>query len=68
MKRKLMDQKKFLVIILTLAGFASAGSVLAQNSPSAKKEAVKASTPNGSQASPDDFVDSCAKILRSQKK
>jgi uncharacterized protein (UPF0333 family) len=48
-----MDQKKFLVIILTLVVFASASFVLAQNSTSAKKDAVRTSASNDTQASPD---------------
>jgi hypothetical protein len=63
-----MDQKKFLAIILTLVGFATASSVLAQNSTAPKKDAVKTSAPNGSQASPDDFVNLLRKDIRSQKK
>ena len=62
-----MHQKKFLVIALTLVGFASASSVLAQNSP-AKKDAVKTSVASDSQASPDDFIDLLRKDIRSQKK
>ena len=63
-----MNQKKFLVITLTLVAFVSASSVLAQNSTSAKKDAVKTSAPNDSQASPDGFVDLLRKDIRSQKK
>jgi hypothetical protein len=63
-----MNQKKTLAIMLTLVGFALPGSVLAQNSTSVKKDAVKTSTPNDSQASPDDFVDLLRKDIRSQKK
>jgi hypothetical protein len=63
-----MNQKKFLVITLTLVAFASASSVLAQNSTSAKKDAVRTSAPNDSQASPDGFVDLLRKDIRSQKK
>jgi hypothetical protein len=63
-----MNQKKVLVITLTLVAFASASSVLAQNSTSAKKDAVKTSAPNDSQASPDGFVDLLRKDIRSQKK
>jgi Spy/CpxP family protein refolding chaperone len=64
-----MQQKKFLVITLTLVAFASASSVLAQNSTTAKKDAVKTSAQNDpSQASPDDFVDLLRKDVRSQKK
>jgi Spy/CpxP family protein refolding chaperone len=55
-----MNPKKPLVIILTLIAFASASSVLAQNSTSAKTDA--------SQASSDDFVDLLRKDIRSQKK
>lgn len=67
-ERKSMNQKKVLVITLTLVAFASASSVLAQNSTSAKKDAVKTSAPNDSQASPDGFVDLLRKDIRSQKK
>ena len=68
-ERKPMNQKKFLVITLTLVGFASASSLLAQNSTSAKKDAAKTSTSNGaSPASADDFVDLLRKDVRSQKK
>jgi hypothetical protein len=63
-----MNQKKFLVIALTLVAFVSASSVLAQNSTSAQKDAVKTSSPNDSQASPDDFVGLLRKDIRSQKK
>jgi hypothetical protein len=65
----LMNQTKFLVIILTTVMFASASSTLAQNSTPAKKDAVKTSASNEpSQASPDDFVDLLRKDIRSQKK
>src|SRR5580704_2592232 len=67
-ERKPMNQKKFLVITLTLVGFVSASSLLAQNSTSAKKDAVRTSAPNDSQASPDGFVDLLRKDIRSQKK
>jgi hypothetical protein len=67
-ERKPMNQKKFLVITLTLVAFVSASSVLAQNSTPAKKDAVKTSAPNDSQASPDSFVDLLRKDIRSQKK
>src|SRR5580658_9634476 len=63
-----MDRKKLLAIILTLVGFATASSVLAQNSTAPKKDAVKKSALNDSQASPDDFVDLLRKDVRSQKK
>jgi hypothetical protein len=63
-----MNQKKFLAIALTLVGFVSASSLLAQNSTSAKKDAVRTSAPNDSQASPDGFVDLLRKDIRSQKK
>jgi Spy/CpxP family protein refolding chaperone len=63
-----MNQKKFIAIILTLLVFASASSVLAQNSTSAKSCAVKSSATNDSQASADDFVDLLRKDIRSQKK
>ena len=63
-----MNQKKFLVITLTLVAFVSASSVLAQNSTSAKKDAVKTSAPNDSQANPDSFVDLLRKDIKSQKK
>jgi hypothetical protein len=64
-----MNQKKFLAITLTLVVSASASSVLAQNSTSAKTDAVKTSAPNDtSQGSPDDLVDILRKDVRSQKK
>jgi anionic cell wall polymer biosynthesis LytR-Cps2A-Psr (LCP) family protein len=64
-----MDQKKLLVITLTLVVFASSNSGLAQNSTPGKKDAVKTSGPNDvPQASPDDFVDLLRKDIRSQKK
>ena len=63
-----MDQKKFLAIILTLTGFATATSVSAQNSTAPKKDAVKTSAPSDSQANLDDFVDLLRKDVRSQKK
>ncbi|HVR25972.1 MAG TPA: hypothetical protein VMU26_21950 [Candidatus Polarisedimenticolia bacterium] len=64
-----MNQKKFLVIALTLVAFVSASSVLAQNSTSAKKDAAKTSASNdASQASAGDFVDLLRKDVRSQKK
>jgi hypothetical protein len=62
-----MKQKKFLAITLTFVVFASVSSGVAQNSPSAKKDAV--ATPNGSsQASPNDLVNLLRKDIRSQKK
>jgi hypothetical protein len=68
-ERKPMNQKKFLVITLILVVLASANSVLAQNSTSAKKDAVKTSASNDpSQASPDDFIGLLRKDIRSQKK
>jgi len=63
-----MNQKKFLAITLSLVVFASASSVLAQNSTSLKKDAVKTSASNDPQGSPDDFVDLLRKDIRSQKK
>jgi hypothetical protein len=69
-ERKPMNQKKFLAItLLTLGVFALASSVLAQNSTSPKKDAVKTSASNDpSQSNPDDFVDLLRKDIRSQKK
>lgn len=63
-----MYQKKFLVIILTFAAFATVSSLSAQNSPADKQDAVKTSAPNDSQASADDFVNLLRKDIRSQKK
>ena len=64
-----MNQKKLFAITLTLVVFATASSVLAQNSASAKNDAVKTSPSNdSSQASPDDFVNLLRKDIRSQKK
>ena len=64
-----MNQKKLLVITLTLVVFAAASSVLAQNSTLAKKDAIK--TPpkiDASPASPDDFDGLLRKDVRSLKK
>ena len=64
-----MNQKKLLVINLTLVVLAAASSALAQNATPAKKDAVSTSAPSSaSQASPDDFVDLLCKDIRSQKK
>jgi cell division protein FtsX len=73
MKGSCMSLKKFLVITLTLVLFASASSVLAQNSAqnsmTAKKDAVEIpATIDASQASQDDFVNLLRKDIRSQKK
>jgi hypothetical protein len=69
MKGSLVNQKKIFAITLTLVVFASVSSVLAQNSASAKNNAVKTSTSNDApQASPDNFVDLLRKDVRSQKK
>jgi hypothetical protein len=62
-----MNQQKFLAIILTIV-FASPSWASAQNSTSTKKDTVKTSVPNDSQASSDDFVDLLRKDIRSQKK
>jgi hypothetical protein len=64
-----MNRKRFLVTTLTLIVLVSASFLLAQNSTSAKKDAVKTpATIDASQASPDDFVDLLRKDVRSQKK
>jgi hypothetical protein len=63
-----MNQKNFFSITLSLVVLAAAGSVLAQNSTSLKKDAVKTSASNDPQGSPDDFVDLLRKDIRSQKK
>ena len=63
-----MERKKFPALILTLIALGSANPVFAQNSPSAKKDAVRTSAPNDSRASADDFVDLLRKDIRSQKK
>jgi hypothetical protein len=73
MKGSCMSLKKFLVITLTLVLFASASSALAQNSAqnsmTAKKDAVEIpATIDASQASQDDFVNLLRKDIRSQKK
>jgi Spy/CpxP family protein refolding chaperone len=68
-ERKSMNQKKFLAITLTLVVFASASSVLAQNSTTAKRDAVSSSAAvDASQATSDDFVNLLRKDIRSQKK
>jgi hypothetical protein len=64
-----VDRKNFLVITVILIAFAAAGSALAQNSSSAKDDAVKSSNAdNASQPNPDDFVELLRKDVRSQKK
>ena len=63
-----MNHRKFLLATVMLVLFASASSVLAQNSTSAMKDTVKTSPPSESQASPDDFVSLLRKDIRSQKK
>ncbi len=64
-----MHHKKFLTITVMLVAFASANSALAQNSPSPKKDAVKTSVTNdGSEQSPDDFMQVLRRDVRSQKK
>jgi hypothetical protein len=64
-----MHQTKLLVITLTLVLFAATHPVLAQNSPAAKKGAVKiSSTSDASGAHSDDFVDLLRKDVRSEKK
>jgi outer membrane murein-binding lipoprotein Lpp len=69
MKGNPMNQKKSLAIALTLVAFVSSSSLLAQNSTSAKKDAVSSSGSNDpSQASHDEFVDLLRKDIRSQKK
>jgi hypothetical protein len=69
MKGSPMNEKRLLVITLTLVVFAAANSVLAQNSTPAKKDTVKTLAPNDvSQAGPDDFVDLLRKDIKSQKK
>ena len=64
-----MDERKFLVISLTLIIFASAHSGSAQNSTSAKNDTAKPSvTADNSQQGPDDFMTLLRKDVRSQKK
>ena len=63
-----MDQKKISAIILTFLVFTSVNFVLAQNLAPARKDAVKTSASNDSQAGSDDFVELLRKDIRSQKK
>jgi hypothetical protein len=64
-----MNLKTSFAVTLTLVMFASASSVLAQNSTLPKNGAAKSSAANDpSQASPDDLVDLLRKDIRSQKK
>src|SRR5258707_161390 len=68
-RKEPVNQKKSLVITLLLAAFAATSSALAQNSPSAMKDAAKTSTADAaSQPKPDDFIDLLRKDVRSQKK
>jgi hypothetical protein len=64
-----MNHKRVFAITLALIAFASASSVSAQNSTTAKKDAVETQAAiDASQASPDDFVNLLRKDIRSQKK
>jgi Spy/CpxP family protein refolding chaperone len=64
-----VNQKKFLVITLMLVAIAATSSALAQNSPSATKNAAKSSTADdASQPKADDFIELLRKDVRSQKK
>lgn len=63
-----MNQKRFLVIGLMLIAFTATNS-LAQNFPSTKNDATKASTTDdASQPNPYDFIELLRKDVRSQKK
>jgi hypothetical protein len=62
-----MNQKNFFAITLTLIVFASATSVIAQNSTPAKKDAGK-TLASKDQTGPEEFVALLRKDLRSQKK
>jgi len=64
-----VNQKNFLVITLMFVAVAATSSALAQNSPSANKDAAKGSIANdGSQPTPDRFIELLRKDVRSQKK
>jgi hypothetical protein len=64
-----MNHKRVFAITLALIAFASASSVSAQTSTTAKKDAVETQAAiDASQASPDDFVNLLRKDIRSQKK
>jgi Spy/CpxP family protein refolding chaperone len=64
-----VNQKKFLVITLTLVACAAVSSALAQNSSSATKDTARSATADdASQPKRDDFIDLLRKDVRSQKK
>jgi hypothetical protein len=64
-----VNQKNFLVITLMFVAFAATGSALAQNSPSAKKDAAKSSAADDtSQPKSEDFIELLRKDVRSRKK
>jgi hypothetical protein len=64
-----MDQRKLLVMALTLVAFTSAHSGLAQNSTPAKNDAAKPAVTGGSgQPDANDFGDLLRKDVRSLKK
>jgi hypothetical protein len=68
-KKGTVDKNNILVITLVLIAFAAANSALAQNSPSAKKDAAKSSTASdASRPNPDDFIELLRKDVRSEKK
>ena len=64
-----MNQKQSLVTSFVLVAFVATSSALAQNSPSAKKDAAKSFTAaDASRPSPDNFIELLRKDVRSQKK
>ena len=63
-----MNHNKVFVTTLMLITFTATNSVLAQNSPSAKKNATSSIANDASQPNSDDFVELLRKDVRSQKK
>ena len=67
-RKELVNQNKFLVIILMLIVLAATRSALAQNSPAQKNATKNSTADDSSQPKPDDFIELLRKDVRSQKK
>jgi len=67
-RKELVNQNNFLVIILMLIVLAATRSALAQNSPTQKNATKNSTADDASQPKPDDFIELLRKDVRSQKK
>ena len=67
-RKELVNQNNFLVIILMLIVLAATRSALAQNSPAQKNATKNSTADDASQPKPDDFIELLRKDVRSQKK